>query len=441
LSVFSRAGIARVAPLLLILLLSIAVAPRLRAADAAQPFGVVQEITFSGNEDTSELLLRDELGFAEGVIFTAERMQQGRQALMDLGLFSEVLAEAEQLADGVRLHYTIDEKYYLLPLPRLSRTSDGEISFGGQLRIDNMFGLNHQFRLTLERKKENDGRGRETDKLGVSYRIPHIIHSNWGIGVSLSEERYPVGTEEGDEVDGEWQRSHRSLGVGFTRKLDDWLIDDPGWTLGFGRSEAERSHEPLGDTIGTEPAAGYERSVFFSLGFDDVHESRFRRFGEAWGGSYVTAGGMFGGDYDYNSLHLYYRQYRPLDDVADNLNLSIQFGYATGDAWGDERFSLGSSSTLRGVEADSVTGDSMFLLNVEWLKALASHPRFRFVFFSDIGNAWPRYNFDLLDLRATVGTGFRWKLDSFVRTDLRFDIGYDVEGGDGKIYAGTSVAF
>ena len=41
----------------------------------------------------------------------------------------------------------------------------------------------------------------------------------------------------------------------------------------------------------------------------------------------------------------------------------------------------------------------------------------------------------------TVGTGFRWKIKYFVKTDLSLDYGYDVEEQKGKLYGGTSLNF
>jgi hypothetical protein len=40
-----------------------------------------------------------------------------------------------------------------------------------------------------------------------------------------------------------------------------------------------------------------------------------------------------------------------------------------------------------------------------------------------------------------VGTGFRWKIESFVKTDLYLDYGYDPEEQEGRFYGGTSLNF
>lgn len=411
------------------------------AAPPLHAYGSVHELVFVGNDETSEVLLRDEIGLQEGDVYSSDRLAEARQALMDLGLFRKVDASAEQLDGGVRLTFEVYEKYYLLPLPRLSRNAEGDISLGGQLRFDNLFGLNHQFKITLERERENEGRGRETDKLRFDYGVQRIVGTLWGMSARIAEDRYPVSSDDESSVRGEWSRSHTSLQLAATRKLDDLTPDNPGWIMGFGFTHAERRHQFLSGDANQPPPGGEDRTFRVSLAYDGVHEGRYRRFGRGWGGSMTLGGHLTGGDYQYSSLELFYRAFVPLDEVADNLNMSLNFGYANGNAWDLPRFSLGSSSTLRGIEGGSLEGDTMLYYKLEWLTALRRHPRFRFLGFFDVGNAWKRYTMDLSDMEATVGVGIRWKIDAFVRTDLSIDIGYHPATGEHKIYAGTSASF
>ena len=63
-------------------------------------------------------------------------------------------------------------------------------------------------------------------------------------------------------------------------------------------------------------------------------------------------------------------------------------------------------------------------------------------FFIDVGNVYDDLEaVDFADLHYTLGTGIRWKVESFVKTDLFLDYGYDVEEEDGKFYGGTSLNF
>ena len=408
---------------------------------AEQLYGPIREIVFSGNEETSDVLLRDEIGIRVGDAYVDVQLAAARQALMDLGLFREVKARAEQFGYGVRLTFEVDEKYYLLPLPRLSRSSDGDISLGGQLRFDNLLGLNHKLRVTLEREKADEGRGRETDQLRVDYAVPRLIGTRWGVRARIAEERHPVSTDADAGVLGEWSRSDAQLQLGARRQLDDLTPSNPGWSIAFGISHNERQHEPLDDSGSPLPAGGQDRSLSLALDYSDVHAGRYRRFGRAWGGSITLGGQLSGGDYAYSSVRMYYRAFLPLSEAADNLNMSFSLGFANGSAWDLPRFSLGGSSSIRGIEAGSLVGDTMLLYKVEWLRGLRDHQSFRLLGFVDVGNTWRRYHIDPTDLEATIGGGFRWKIDAFVNTNLSVDIGYHPKSGDYKIYAGTSASF
>lgn len=97
---------------------------------------------------------------------------------------------------------------------------------------------------------------------------------------------------------------------------------------------------------------------------------------------------------------------------------------------------------MRGIlEEDKLTGDAFALLNVEWLIPQPKYPALRWNIFTDIGNAWPREEINLLRWEKTVGVGVRWKIRSFVNTSLRLDIGYNPSTGDYKVYAGTNQMF
>ena len=74
--------------------------------------------------------------------------------------------------------------------------------------------------------------------------------------------------------------------------------------------------------------------------------------------------------------------------------------------------------------------------------AYRAHPNLRHSLFVDFGNVYEDLNaIDLGDLNYTVGTGFRSKIETFVKTDLFLDYGYDIERSEGKLYGGTSLAF
>ena len=67
---------------------------------------------------------------------------------------------------------------------------------------------------------------------------------------------------------------------------------------------------------------------------------------------------------------------------------------------------------------------------------------FRGVVFADIGNVYPsNTELHLGDLKMDIGVGFRWRLKSFVKIDLRVDAAYANDLGAWKYFAGTKEIF
>ena len=101
----------------------------------------VGRIEFAGNRVTRPEVLARELTQRRGEICSLDDVIDGIQSLMDLGLFRSVRAELElerrpfavggggSAGEVLVLRYIVREKLFFLAIPRLSRTSDGELSF------------------------------------------------------------------------------------------------------------------------------------------------------------------------------------------------------------------------------------------------------------------------------------------------------------------------
>jgi hypothetical protein len=62
--------------------------------------------------------------------------------------------------------------------------------------------------------------------------------------------------------------------------------------------------------------------------------------------------------------------------------------------------------------------------------------------FIDVGNLYVDITkIDPVDLQTSAGFGGRWKLTSFVSTDLFVDYAYNIDTHNHNIYGGTSLTF
>ena len=115
---------------------------------------------------------------------------------------------------------------------------------------------------------------------------------------------------------------------------------------------------------------------------------------------------------------------------------------ASAKVFNEYNYSIGGSNTIRGIKENSQQGNALWLANIEYVIGNQRWPSFRTALFCDISNVFEdatTLNSD--DWNATLGIGLRWKLTSFVKTDLVIDYGYDPQTDYSKIYASTSLLF
>ena len=413
----------------------------------------ISSIRVVGNEVTNAKIILQELPFRVGQTLDAKHLEKGRQAVMNLKLFKKVefrlLAEAEdsdsmdeaalmpdlsEAPDRI-LEIEVDEKYFLLPVPRINRNADGDIKYGVQLRWDNILGLNQTVKLTAERKEYGDATLNPKNSVEFEYLYPRIVGTPYLLDIRFDDTTTQVdelGLSGTPSVYDEHVRSSRfSVGRYLERKGPS-----EGWhyRIGLSRSDVEYAWVS-GDTDLLQ-----DRTLVSFVGRLDnekVKELDFSRHGVAYG--YETSIGLtgLGSDEEYSSHDFYYRLYQPVfDKPHQNLNIQFRFGFSNYSS--GETYLLGDSSRLRGYEREDVTGNAFVLLNMEYLFPVFDYYPFRLVLFGDIGNAYKNVRaIDLGELESGFGAGFRWKVRSLVNTDLRLDVAYGLGSGLTKVYAGT----
>lgn len=412
-------------------------------AGAAQAAGVISDIRFVGNRHTQPRILLQEMVIRAGDPVDPERIEQSRQYIMDLGLFKSVDAALIPDATGAVLEITVSEKYYVIPVPKLDRSPDGDVSYGGQLTVDNLFGLNQRLRLRYEAERGCCENQRTVNTFSVQYHYPRVAGSDLGLAVSLSHEATP--TADLDELGGvlsEYQENLDSASVG----VSHWLGKDgpsSGWSVGLSTFWRHLTYIHQG---GAALAEGPEKAVgvTLSVGYSKVHDLLYSREGLEFGFNTEQGLEAMGSDTPYSRNQLYYRQYRPLGEVPHtNLDLQIRLGTTGGSVPIDEfPYGLGGSRELRGYEKGSLEGRSFFVANVEYLRPLFGHPAARGVIFSDIGNVYGDNRLvDLGDMEMSAGIGLRYKFKAFVNLQLRADWAYAVGLAERKFYIGVKNTF
>lgn len=399
----------------------------------------VSSIVFAGNRITrGPTLMRESVQRLQADC-SIDLIVDSIQAIMDLNLFKTVLADLSLVDEQLQLRFTVTEKHYFLLIPRISRTSDGELRGGVQLRFDNFLGRLHQMRITSERRKEDDGDGPGGFVHKLNYDIPRFLGSNHGMGLELASDRRQVQLERDDEQFGVAQTETQTLGIVFSRWLSQYR-GVQGIRTFFGARYSNRSLEVTSGESGPY-TGGQDMGLIVGVENKQLHQDSYRRRGTVVGARITIADSAFGSDFQYTRADFYAEAYIPLQTGIRNLNLQARLGFSDGAAFGERSYGIGGGEKLRGMQPGSDTGELLALLNVEYLHAWFNYPHWRWVVFTDIGNVYKRDNNAFPELRFRGGLGLRRKLMSLSNTDIRLDLAWDPSREKVQTYLSSNLTF
>ncbi len=407
-------------------------------AAATEP--VITAIRFVGNVTTKPQILLEEMHVHVGDPADPVRIEQSRQAIMDLGLFKSVTSALKPSQGGVDLIITVDEKYYFLPIPRIGHDQNYRLTWGGELRWDNIDGRNQSLRIIDDAEKSATASGKTTT-LSLDYSYPLIMGTPYEVDFSGARTRTPVLATNNSVLTG-YKQISRNANLTFSR----WYEREgptAGWLAGTGLVWRRLDNNvSFGDGIGL----AHGRAVGFSVVLEDihVHDLVYSRVGRDFGYSGEYGATLLGSDNNYTRHLFYYREYKTMfNKPFHTLEWQLQLGLSSSSLLGAPyAYALGGGSSLRGYADSSITGNAFVLANIQYLVPLFGHNAIRGVVFTDIGNAYPRNTeVDFAGLKTSVGTGLRLKLNSFVKVDLRLDIAHGLEGGGTRVYASSSEIF
>jgi outer membrane protein insertion porin family len=363
----------------------------------------VERINITGNTRSEDRILRREIPFVEGDLFTLQQLQRARQRLINLGYFDTVNVTTQPGTDKTRIIVNVEVTERPTGIFSIGGGFSSVDSFVGTLDIsqNNFLGRGWQVSLRL--------RAGATSQQGIiSFTEPWLFDRPLSAGFDLFNILRQFTEYDYDSLGGSvrlshpfaeywrWQTSYRLTRdeISDVRDTTDPLLRDEigtrvtsAVTVGVTRDSR--------DIIAAPTRGGYSVVTvdFAGLGGD----SRFVKsvastsyFYPVWFGHIVSA--------------------------------RAEAGYGFG--WSDEelpvfeRFYLGGPNSIRSFKARRVSpvdeagtrigGTSELLGNVEYIVPLPFN--FRAAGFFDIGNVYGfRTKFDLTDTREAAGAGIRWQ--------------------------------
>lgn len=392
----------------------------------------ISQVRVFGNDKTQRRFILKWAKLQPGDMLTRDSLKQARQNLLDTSLFKQIHLTAISEGEMIAVNIEVEEKYFTLLLPRLGRNSNGDVKSGLRLRMHNIAGADQTLNMLVEQTDLSNGD--DDQRYRIDYKLPQFskpYHYKWRVSQSTRntlEEDFR-NTEYSDYISFSVARDLNSsiilrpLTINMLVKLERVSLDTP-YPVEFNEIEA-----------------GNFNRLGLELEFDNIHQQRFRRFGRYFALTYQQGFGELESDYISRILEFEALVFRPLN-AQDNFNSRFFSGVSTNSPFNSPYYDFGGADNLRGLERDIFSGDALVFANFEYVIGYHDYPSFRSSLFLDIGNVYKdAQSIDLADIYSSVGFGLRWKLTSFIKTDLFIDVAYQPEDGETYVYGGTSLNF
>jgi outer membrane protein insertion porin family len=383
----------------------------------------VERINITGNTRSQEKILRREIPFGEGELYTSSKLERARQRLVNLGFFETVNASTAPGSDKTKIVVNID----------VVEKPTGVFSIGGGFSsVDSLIG-------TLDLAQRNFlGRGWEValrfrggsrgSQGTISFTEPWLFDRPLAAGFDLFDTKRIFTDYTYESLGGQLRLSHPFLDVArwyLTYRLTRDEISDL-------EGEAEVT---LRDEEGTRVTSLVSGAVSRDTRDNVLTPSR----GSLATLSVDVAG--LGGDAQFVKFNGTTARFQPIwlnHILAGRLHAGYVFAYGGDDVPLFERYFLGGPNSIRSFKFRDLApeddrgvrigGTSEVLGTVEYVIPLPLN--FRLAGFVDVGNAYGfGTDFDLTDVRKAAGGGLRW-ISPF--GPIRIDYGVNLDRRSGE---------
>jgi outer membrane protein insertion porin family len=363
----------------------------------------VERINITGNTRSEDRILRREIPFVEGDLFTLQKLQRTRQRLINLGYFDMVNVTTQPGTDKTRIIVNVEVTERPTGIFSIGGGFSSVDSFVGTLDISQNNFLGRGWQLSLRLRA-----GANSQQGIISFTEPWLFDRPLSAGFDLFNIRRQFTEYDYDSLGGTLRLSHPFA--------EYWR-----WQTSYRLTQDEISdvadtNDPLlRDEIGTRVTSAV------TLGL--TRDSRDVIAAPTKGGHTILTVDLagFGGDSRFVKTIASTAYFYPIW-FGHILSGRAEAGYGFG--WSDEelpvfeRFYLGGPNSIRSFKARRISprdaggvrigGTSEVLGNLEYIVPLPWN--FRAAGFFDIGNVYGfNTKFDLTDTREAVGAGIRWQ--------------------------------
>jgi outer membrane protein insertion porin family len=388
----------------------------------------VERINISGNTRSEDRILRRELPFVEGDLFTLQKLQRARQRLINLGYFESVNVETQPGTDKTRIIVNVEVTERPTGVFSIGGGYSSVDSFVGTLDIsqNNFLGRGWQVALRI--------RAGGTSQQGtISFTEPWLFDRPLSAGFDLFSIKRDYSDYDYQSIGGDVRMSHPFQ--------EYWRASA---TYRLTQDDITNIRVP-GDTL-LQDQAGKTITSAITLGLTRDSRDNIQTPGRGGLTSMSVDFAGLGGDNQFVKTVASVTYFYP---IWLNHILSGRAEIGAGWGWGKdplpifERFFLGGPNSIRSVKfraispvdefGNKIGGSSEVLGNIEYIVPLPFN--FRVAAFFDVGNVYGFGTpFDLTDLRYAAGPGVRWQSPF---GPIRVDYGFNLNRKTGEPSPGT----
>lgn len=363
----------------------------------------VERINITGNTRSEDRILRREVPFVEGDLFTLQKLQRARQRLVNLGYFDLVNVSTQPGTDKTRIIVNIEVTERPTGIFSIGGGFSSVDSFVGTLDISQNNFLGRGWQLSLRLRA-----GADAQQGIISFTEPWLFDRPLSAGFDLFNVKRQFTEYDYDSLGGSVRLSHPFA--------EYWRWQT---TYRLTNDDISDVDESADSTLKDEEGTRLTSAVTLGLTRDSRDVVATPSRGGLTAITLDFAG--LGGDSQFVKTVMSTSYFKPIW-LGHIVSGRLEGGYGFG--WSDEplpvfeRFYLGGPNSIRSFKARKISpvddegtrigGTSEVLGNVEYIIPLPFN--FRVAAFFDIGNVYGfNTKFDLTNTREAAGAGIRWQ--------------------------------
>ncbi|HTO13299.1 MAG TPA: outer membrane protein assembly factor BamA [Candidatus Binatia bacterium] len=368
----------------------------------------VERINITGNTRSEDKILRRELPFVEGDLFTLQKLQRARQRLVNLGYFETVNVVTQPGTSKNRILVNVEVTERPTGIFSIGGGFSSADSFVGTLDVsqNNFLGRGWQLGLRIRA-------GAKTQQGQVSFTEPWLFDRPLSAGVDVFSTRRSFDEYQYDSTGGNLRLSHPFA--------EYWR-----WSASY-----RLTNDKISDVTSADPTLqeqeGTRLTSAILLGLTRDSRDNFQAPSRGGLTTLTLDFAGLGGDTKFVKVvgsTSYFKTIWLGHVLSGRLEAGYGWGWAEDGLTGKselpvfERFYLGGPNTVRSFKPRKISpidsfgqrtgGNGYDLANLEYVVPLPYD--FRLAAFTDMGNVYGfGTDFDLTDQRYAIGGGVRWR--------------------------------